>query len=163
MQRHLASLKSQRTAIQFQQQPELRIQHVPKDAVLIVFDGGTSCNEPKKGFGEGYGSYQISGDPIRRVKFGIGHSCNSAEIRTLHAALADLSGKTNAWMYHIHIMGDSKIALKWARPNLKGEPHHSCWKEFHTAIKMLREEIVKFGKITTQWHPRSESVKLFGH
>lgn len=164
LQIYLAHLKSKNTAISYQQRPELTEKWTPEGATTVIFDGGTSCNNPKKGFGSGYGSYQILGGPVvRRIQFGVGHSCNSAEIRTLHAALVDLASKVNPGVLHIHIKGDSKIALKWANPKLKMEPSATSWREFHEAIRLLRLELPKFGKITTQWHPRAESVKLFGH
>jgi len=161
---HLKNLENQKLGINLKK-PEFRAQQIPHTAsVIVVFDGGTSCNNPKRGFGKGYGSYQISDGPITRVDFGMGHSCNSAEIRTMHSALKDVASSfEDCRNMHVHIMGDSQIALKWAKCCTKMQPSESCWKEFHTAVKMLREEVVKFGKITTQWHPREESVKLFGH
>jgi ribonuclease HI len=128
----------------------------------VEFDGGTSCNIPSKGFGKGYGSFQINGAEIHRVEFGIGHSCNSAEIRTLAAALeairlscADTKKKS------VLIRGDSKIALKWAKD--KKQPSPSTTANFREAIELLRVQVAAFGCIRTEWRGRAHSVALFGH
>ena len=136
--------------------------------LIIIFDGGTTCNVPSKGFGEGYGSFKVGDHPIQRVKFGVGHSANSAEIRTLIEALKyakqyfDKITLANG----VIVYGDSKIALRWLKSPgfllptaFKGkEPTQN----FIEAVKLLKE--ARKGLSTqTQWHHRSESVKLFGH
>lgn len=165
LQNHLAHLRNQKDGNFIKSHPEVLTSRVPEGALTITFDGGTSCNQPKKGFGMGYGSYQIEGRPIvSRIKFGMGHSCNSAEIRTLEAALADLSSShPNPSSLHLIIKGDSKIALRWANPKFKDQPANHSWHEFHTAIAMLRTHLSKFASITRIWHGRDNSVRLFGH
>lgn len=53
---------------------------------IIEFDGGSTCNVPKLGYGDGYGSYQIDQREIVRLQFGKGFSANAAEILTLAAS-----------------------------------------------------------------------------
>jgi ribonuclease HI len=167
LQNHLRNLEAKKAAIGFQSSPLLERVELPANGIKIVFDGGTSCNNPKQGFGKGYGSYQINGDPVvSRIQFGMGHSCNSAEIRTLHAAIEAVVNRSSPEVLsrtHLVIFGDSKIALKWANPRHKEEPAEHTWKEFKTAIAMLRVHLPKFASIKRIWHPRAESVKLFGH
>ncbi len=129
---------------------------------VIQFDGGTTSNVPSRGFGYGYGSYQIDGGVIGKCQFGIGHSCNSAEILTLFEALKALrllvpecDKKT------VRVCGDSKIALKWV--SCQKQPKESTTIMFRQAIEMLRGEVKNFKKIYTEWRPREHSVKLFGH
>jgi hypothetical protein len=63
---------------------------VPPDPSLeectIHFDGGTTCNIPSRGYGNGYGSYLVN-EEIVKVDFGRPMSSNQAEIRTLIAAV----------------------------------------------------------------------------
>ena len=129
---------------------------------IIEFDGGTSCNVPSRGFGKGYGSFQINNGPIRRVEFGMGHSCNSAEIRTLVSALEAVRESCDS-CHNASVLarGDSRIALKWA--SCKSEPKEKHSENFREAIKLLREQIVHFGQIRTEWRNRSHSVRIFGH
>ncbi len=131
--------------------------------ISIEFDGGTSCNIPRLGFGEGYGSYQIGDQPIKRVKFGKGHSCNSAEIRTLISALHDLADQMPPHMVNLEIHGDSQIALKWANPKYMKKPSHKTTENFRNAIVELRKIAIMFANITTKWRGRDVSVALFGH
>jgi len=165
LQKHLQELRNQKNGNFIKSHPEVLTSHLPEGAITITFDGGTTCNRPKEGFGMGYGSYQIEGRPVvSRIKFGIGHSCNSAEIRTLESALADLAGShPDPASLHLVIKGDSKIALKWANPKYKEQPAAHTWHEFHKAIAMLRVQLPKFASITRIWHGRDHSVKLFGH
>lgn len=127
---------------------------------LIEFDGGTTCNIPSLGYGEGYGSYQINDAPIVRVSFGVGHSCNSAEILTLEAALADLAGRGERGM-SVLVRGDSKIALKWV--HCKKQPKPSTSPMFRDAIQKLRKVTAQFTSVKTEWRSREHSVRLFGH
>lgn len=126
---------------------------------VIEFDGGTDCNDPKKGYGEGYGSYQIDGGNIVRVKFGKGHSNNSAEIRTLIAALRDLA--EDGRLGRVLCRGDSQIALNWITQ--KSGPNRKSSEGFLEAVEMLREEVKRFVKVKGEWRRRNHSVKLFGH
>ena len=135
---------------------------------IIEFDGGTSCNIPSKGFGEGYGSYLIKNNllqkeyGIQRVKFGYGHSCNSAEVRTLVAALRDLLGRCERPKeMNVLVRGDSKIALKWVWS--RKQPTDKSTPLFKEAILLLQQEATKFKFIKTEWRGRNHSVQLFGH
>lgn len=126
---------------------------------VIEFDGGTTNNNPKKGYGAGYGSYQIDGGEIRRVTFGNGHSCNSAEILTLVHALRDLAQTSITGT--VLCRGDSKIALKWI--SHKGAPSDKGSENFIQAIASLRAEVKLFPKVDGEWRRRNHSVALFGH
>lgn len=131
---------------------------------IIEFDGGTSCNNPKQGYGKGYGSYQIAELNIVRVEFGMGHSCNSAEILTMNAALNGLIetvGKDVAKNMTILVRGDSRIALKWVHQ--RGDPSFKTSPMFQDAIAALKKIVPHFKKIETQWRGRHKSVELFGH
>lgn len=138
-------------------------EHINRPDFTIEFDGGTSCNIPSKGFGKGYGSFKINDGAIKRVEFGYGHSCNSAEIRTLTAAIKELAGMCNPAQSVVLVRGDSRIALKWVtckkQPALKTTPNfREAIEELHTALAAA-----KFRGIKTEWRGRQHSVQLFGH
>lgn len=125
---------------------------------VIEFDGGTDCNDPKKGFGNGYGSYKIDGQDVKRVKFGKGHSNNSAELRTLVEALKELAGMGGRGK--VLCRGDSQIALKWIDcPKMPKKGSEG----FLGAILLLREEVAKFASVRGEWRRRTHSLALFGH
>lgn len=132
---------------------------------VIEFDGGTSCNIPAKGFGNGYGSYKINDQEIVRVKFGNGHSCNSAEIMTAHAAALDLLDQLGEASRSASVLfrGDSQIALKWINPKFRKTPKPSGSVKFIEAIRLIREVNHLFGSIRCEWRGRQHSVDLFGH
>ena len=149
----------------------------PKEVVfqeydyLIEFDGGTSCNIPAKGYGNGYGSFRITckgDDPessiVERVKLGPGYSCNAAEIGVLAHAITKLhsvismSNNTGA---SIHCIGDSQIALGWLTK--KTEPRSATCPKFPESIARLRAAMTGFKSVTGQWRTRTESVRIFGH
>lgn len=145
----------------------------PLSDFKIEFDGGTSCNIPRKGFGIGYGSFKINDLPIERVKFTEGYSANAAELETLYSALLYLDkyireDAINHFAPSITICGDSCIALKWINCNYVPKEKHGS-KMFRTVIKQMREFIKQnqesfiFGEITPFWRPRKKSVELFGH
>lgn len=135
---------------------------------VIEFDGGTSSNMPPH-FGRGYGSFLIQcmvnvdlKPKVHRVEFGQGHSCNSAEIRTLVCALAELAQMIPAPdMAVVLVRGDSKIALKWV--TCRQEPKMTTSQGFREAIALLWAEVAKFKRIKVQWRGRAKSVELFGH
>lgn len=136
----------------------------PKTApeIIIEFDGGTSCNIPRLGYGEGYGSYRIGDHQIVRVKFGRGHSSNSAEIRTLVKALEDLSDSDpKAAFKAVLIRGDSQIALRWVHHH--GKIKRTPSPEFVEAIGLLHKITAKFSDLRTEWRSREVSVAIFGH
>lgn len=133
----------------------------PNSHHTIEFDGGTTCNDPKLGFGKGYGSFQIDGGQIHRVEFGTGHSSNSAEILTLEAALQMLASCGNPKEMTVLARGDSQIALKWV--HCRANPKASTSESFRQAIPLLRAQVERFKSIRTQWRGRAHSVALFGH
>lgn len=133
---------------------------IPSDEYVIEFDGGTSCNIPSKGYGEGYGSFQINGGEIKRVEFGVGHSCNSAEILTLCAALNELK-YVCPYAKEVLCRGDSQIALKWI--SYQGKPSKKSSPMFLDAINLLRKAVGQFSSVRPEWRNRNHSVALFGH
>lgn len=133
-----------------------------ENLITIEFDGGSTCNIPRLGYGKGYGSYRIGDREIVRVNFGMGHSSNSAELRTLVKALEDLHDSDDrSPLKDVLIRGDSKIALKWVshRGKIKGTPSP----EFVEAIGLLRAIAAKFTRLRTEWRTRDVSVEIFGH
>lgn len=132
----------------------------PLQCLRLEADGGTSCNVPGR-FGEGYGSFQIDDGEVQRVKFGKGHSNNSAEIRIIVSGLQAISRQAEASQIQVLVRSDSKIALKWV--TCRDTPKAKTSEGFREAIDLLRAEVAKFGRIKTQWRGREHSVKLFGH
>ena len=136
----------------------------------LWFDGGSTCNVPKWGYGEGYGSY-TTGLPdklekVVRVKFGKGHSANSAEIRTMVEGMNAIANAHPDVLLILHIHGDSQIALN--RVSGKGpKKMKKKWKppteNFVEAIRLMEDAKSRFHTIHTHWHPREKSVALFGH
>lgn len=83
--------------------------------IRIEFDGGTSCNIPRLGYGNGYGSYKIDNEPVYRCFFNRPMSANAAEILTLvHAINTIRSRDFPVGQIRISIYGDSQIALRLA-------------------------------------------------
>lgn len=125
----------------------------------IEFDGGTSCNVPALGYGHGYGSYRINGDPIRRCNFYRPMSSNAAEVATLVQAIEEAKQKgANSLL----IVGDSKIALGWARHPEKRKMSKTGSEEFRKSIGMLRRAL-EMVAVEIRWQPRLKSVQTFGH
>jgi ribonuclease HI len=140
---------------------ELKAQGPKPGRYVIEADGGTSCNIPGR-FGKGYGSYQINGGEIVRVEFGMGHSNNSAEIRTLVAALEALDAQEGpSTEKSVLLRSDSKIALKWVKCG--ASPKEKTSEGFREAITLLRAQVIKFRSVKTEWRNRNHSVALFGH
>lgn len=143
--------------------------------IRIEFDGGTPCNIPRLGYGDGYGSYQIqdcqSGThfPIARINFARPMSANAAEIHTLVRAVEEVIRRFGKDGIELDIHGDSKIALKWARGatesgrRVKPVKAHKVSGEFGMAISELQKATAGFSKVTATWRGRDASVKLFGH
>jgi ribonuclease HI len=138
-----------------------------KSTYVIEFDGGTSCNNPKKGYGEGYGSYQVSRDgikyPIVRLTYGMGFSSNAAEIRTAGEAIEGAHQLGLSGGGDVLIRGDSKLALRWIKSCLEEIPRDSCSESMCQAIKFLKTKVGYFPKIRTEWRPRKVSLEIFGH
>lgn len=134
----------------------------------IVFDGGTPCNQPKLGYGIGYGSYSINdGSPVR-VNHGKPMSANAAELLTLICAVRRVKElENNPQIIALKIWGDSQIAINWANGTTPQGRAKKMSKnasvEFQCYVQTLRDCLKSFAKVTATWHPRVESVKLFGH
>jgi ribonuclease HI len=129
--------------------------------ITIEFDGGTSCNIPRLGYGIGYGSFAINGGTVERVNHGRPMSANVAEIMTAVVALdrvRHLHGPS-----HLLVRGDSQIALKWLRPTLvtKGNGKRSA--DFILACQEAATAVGRHISVKTQWRGREHSVTLFGH
>lgn len=133
-----------------------------KADVIIEFDGGTSCNVPRLGYGDGYGSYRIDREKPIRLRFYEAMSANVAEVRTLVAAIQEAKRTKPE---SILIIGDSRCALGWAEAASKNwdrNPSKASSDQFSKAIRLLYKELNGI-KITTKWWPRKKSVAVFGH
>lgn len=144
------------------------LQHPPPTArhvVRVEFDGGTPCNIPAKGYGDGYGSYQISycghTRPITRLDFARPMSANVAEITTLLYALKTVVRTFDASQTWVHVHGDSIIALHRCTISVKKWKRTSP--EFMEAAQQLFDRCKQFLGVSTHWRGRAASVKLFGH
>jgi len=131
----------------------------PLETIEIEFDGGTSCNIPSRGYGRGYGSYRLDRGPITRVTFG-NMSANAAEISTLLAAIERIRANMPQ-VRRLRISGDSKIALKWARPQRKTASAKTSL-SFQIVTARLQELCANY-QIETHWRGRAESVRVFRH
>lgn len=132
--------------------------------VVIEFDGGTPCNIPRLGYGEGYGSYQIDSGgtraPIVRRNFGIPMSANVAEISTLIAAIKTVLKSFDPKITALDIRGDSKVALGRCTNRMKPTSPPS---DFKMAADELFGLCAQFIEVKTNWRGRAASVRLFGH
>jgi ribonuclease HI len=129
----------------------------------IEFDGGTSCNIPSLGFGDGYGSFRINNGPLRRVRFDRPMSNNAAEISTMAAAIR--SAKEHGATALV-LIGDSQIALNWANRvagNAKRKHNGNMSDAMRLSIIELRECMSDIADLETKWQPRLRSVATFGH
>lgn len=132
--------------------------------VCIEFDGGTPCNIPRLGYGEGYGSFKLgSHGKIFRLKFGRPMSANAAEVWTLVEALRHVSKCWLPQRTDISISGDSKIALARCYRPLSKKKKKRDSNEFEDACAALTALCAQFHSVTTKWRGRAASVKLFGH
>lgn len=144
----------------------------PFETVVIEFDGGTPCNIPSKGYGNGYGSFRINNGPPQRVNFERPMSNNAAELWTLRYAISQIEG----WMgvgdpfsKRLIIRGDSQVALKWADVaagnQVKGKqtPTPNSSGEMIDAIESLKSSLPHFRSVKTEWQPREKSVSSLGH
>lgn len=141
------------------------IPSVTKDQIAIYFDGGTSCNVPRRGYGKGYGSYRIGETwPIVRLAFDEAMSANAAEIRTLAEAITDAA---NEGFVNLLIIGDSQIALAWANHCAgNGKPRKMAKgssPEFADSIRRLQVAASRLDELQTRWRGRVNSVEIFGH
>lgn len=126
----------------------------------IIFDGGTTCNKPRLGLGEGYGSYKLNNRPIVRLKFGKPHTNNSAEVSTLYAAVVEAK---SLGFYTMHFIGDSQIALNSCRPSAM--PKHPKDKSSDMFLQARRDLQLAlcYVSFTTEWWPRDKIFAVFGH
>jgi ribonuclease HI len=134
--------------------------------IAIRFDGGTSCNKPTKGYGNGYGSYKINDGEVRRLEFNVPMSNNVAEISTLTSAVNAL--ETDRSTTRLHICGDSKIALSWAYKAGNGiaytSPKHGPHAPmFFKAVMSLYEALRGVREVKTNWEARRTIHRVFGH
>lgn len=128
--------------------------------IRIEFDGGTSCNVPSRGFGDGYGSYRIDQERPVRLQFYKAMSANAAEVLTLVKAVQEAKQKGATSLL---IVGDSQIALGWAG-NTYRKMSKKATPEFRESVAALRKVLGQFGNaIETRWQPRLKSVATFGH
>lgn len=138
---------------------------IPFHEVHVEFDGGTPCNIPRLGYGDGYGSYRVNQGMITRVKFNEPMSNNVAEIRTLIKALEYVIRTYDPYRTKLTISGDSMIALsrctKRLKMNAKACRNRSV--AFQDACDTLASQCAQFAKVETNWRGRSASVALFGH
>lgn len=118
--------------------------------VRIEFDGGTPCNIPARGYGLGYGSYQIrSGEHVNRVarvNFDVPMSANVAEISTLIRAIRSVMKSYNPENTSLEIHGDSKIALNRCSTPLKRKKHYDS--NFAAAVTELQSLTCQFASVT---------------
>lgn len=142
---------------------------IPKECVVIHFDGGTPCNIPRLGFGEGYGSFRLTVDgvvgEIHRLKYGVPMSANTAEIRTVTEAIRKVS-EVHGMDKILHVIGDSQIALKWVKNASENAPIKVSSKSspaFGESINNLYSALIGFNKVVTEWNPRDKLFKIFGH
>lgn len=139
------------------------------ETVNVVFDGGTPCNIPSRGYGIGYGSYKVNNLAITRLSHGKPMSANTAEILTVCAALEWVASTRNSKACKAVVTGDSQVALKWVRlgrypaTKKKGLISKGSSPEFREAIHRLTRIASQFGAIETVWKGRANSVALFGH
>jgi ribonuclease HI len=125
----------------------------------LIFDGGSLGNP-----GLGYGSYEIAGNgettAAQRLEFGNNMTNNQAEFHALIAGLEELLKLTGpkAKSVSIAIRGDSQLVIR----GLTGE-----WRVKHPGLQPLHRQanalLEEFGSVDIAWHPRSNSVRTFGH
>lgn len=138
---------------------------------VIEFDGGSSCNIPRLGFGVGYGSWRVmrAGDGVivgerSRETFGEGYSANAAEVANILSALRWLVGREREiGRVSLIIRGDSQIALGRCRRRIGAGGKISVSALYRSLCVDLAEVCLKVGFIKTEWRGRSHSVALFGH
>lgn len=145
--------------------------------IRVEFDGGTPCNIPRLGYGDGYGSYvwkdeagiNATQSKIVRVNFARPMSCNVAEVCTLLRAIDSIMSAYEPSTTKLSIYGDSKIALNRCNKRIK-DAHRKPLPdkfprspEFIDRCDELLAKCAKFHSVETCWRGRDASVKLFGH
>lgn len=124
---------------------------------LVIFDGGTKLSNP----GMGYGSYQVSVDnvpkPVQSIEINRIITSNEAEWITLVEALLSLDGVIPN-SANILVKGDSQLVIYQLIGKFQITSQH--FRDYRqTSISILS----RFTSWRAEWHPRSESVKIFGH
>lgn len=131
--------------------------------IRVEFDGGTPCNNPRIGYGVGYGSYKIDGQPIVRMNHGLPMSANVAEMTTVICALRDVQIQFGNDV-HVSIFGDSQIALLRCTKGLTEKRRRSFNNNsFSRSCDTLYSLCQQFSMVSTHWRGRAASVRLFGH
>jgi ribonuclease HI len=148
-------------------EPSQRLPDRSLAVCTIYFDGGTPNNVPKwGGFGNGYGSYQLTGGEAVKLNFGKPTSNNEAEVRTLIAAAEAAKEICDPARTRLRVVGDSQIALKWAEKaweNADYRPKHGWSPGFAAAVADLYVCLQPFAEVSIEWQPRERSVEMFGH
>ena len=134
----------------------------PDADILLVFDGGSRGNP-----GQGYGSFAYKGRvvrwPVRLVFPGDRTTNNQAEymalIGGLRAILSDLEKiDADPATMRLKIRSDSELLVHQV---------NGRWKVKNAGLRQLRDQVQqllsRFKRYQVEWHPRSESVRIFGH
>jgi ribonuclease HI len=130
--------------------------------ILLVFDGGALGNP-----GKGYGSFISRGlvEYPQKVELQYGNQItnNEAEYLTLNHGLRRIlldidEQDRDASTVSIEVRSDSQLVV---------EQVNGRWKVRHARMRPLHAEALEllnqFGTWSVIWHPRIESVRLFGH
>lgn len=135
----------------------------------VEFDGGSTCNIPRLGFGTCYGSYRIDGKDIVRREFGVHGSANLGELMTITDALNAIASRypeAELKKVSVAVTGDSQIALKWASHPRKYKTEKlsaGSTDQFREAVTRLVALKQQFAEVQTTWVGRDYMVALFGH
>lgn len=140
--------------------------NLPAKRVKITFDGGNGGNNPRLGYGDGYGSFQISGQGIQKVNFYEPMSNNAAEILTLIRALKEVKLKYGTQNVYVSIRGDSQLALGWAKKAFMRKPMKfgkNVSQRYKESVEELYSVIAPFTDVQCEWIGRKRVFSLFGH
>ena len=129
---------------------------------MIECDGGTPCNNPRIGYGDGYGSYRIDKGKVVRVDFKKPMSVNEAEVSILICAIEDAIsrfGKNQSF----EILSDSKIIVNCVNFSHKKKKFSlGCSEGYKNGVSKLRE-LLDFFQASASWISRNHMVSIFGH
>lgn len=130
----------------------------------VEFDGGTSCNDPRKGYGIGYGSFKVGSDPIVRCDHVRPMSATAAECWTAVEAIRYVLTRWLPERTSLEIHGDSQNALaRCERPIKSKKVRENRESEYTQSGAELLALCQRFHSVRTLWRGRIVSVKLFGH
>jgi ribonuclease HI len=124
--------------------------------VVLVFDGGTSCNGSR--VSDSYGSFKINDAAPVRVTFPKGLTNNEAEYGSLIAGLEAVAKMFPPESTVVEVHGDSALVINQVNGDWNVKQEHLrplCWK--------AQELADQFKDITFEWWPRKKSVELLGH